>query len=275
MQNSELDKLDIPSGAFIPDEWTKAFQDGLKESGLEGCVVLEVGVGTGVNIKFLIEQSGVKKIYGSDLDPSLPQLASDNMDKLLSPEDREKFVPIHGSISLLNNAQLQDMLKELDVIVACIPQAIRPENVEPSADDMAHYYPKEVFDKNPYNSYALGLNEELLRDAKKIAPETPVILNLGGRVGQAKLLELFTYNGYKPEILHTEIIPQHPGTNLEFYAELESSLDGTTDSPFKCEFFSDSEGNELITAQKAEKRRLNKEEVFHKIYVIRGVPQSD
>lgn len=271
--NSHTPELDIPAHAFRPDEWTEAFQRGLLKSGLNGKSVYEVGVGTGINVQHLIERCGARVVYGSDIDSRLIPLAQRNVQKLLDGRSLQ-FIPISGSTNLLDiqNDELRQQIRRetLGAVVACLPQAFQPADAQPGPDDAAHYYPQEYFSEMPFNSFALGLNEALLAQARERHPRTSVILNLAGRVGLSRLLEMFKSNGYRPEIVHEERIPQCPTTNLGYFVDLERLLQTAGAVSSRCEFF-DETGQE-IGAREAEERRRASRPVFHNIYVIKGDP---
>ncbi|MBI5412214.1 hypothetical protein HZA43_03490 [Candidatus Peregrinibacteria bacterium] len=273
----DLSRLECPSFAFRPDEWTEAFQTGLQKDGLTGQEVFEVGVGTGVNAHFALSRLQVTRFFGADLDERLLPVARRNVDRALSPELAARFSAIEGSTDLLTSEAAIAIVRErVRVVIACIPQALRPKGVPEHPDDIAHYYPEEPFRKYPFNRFALGLNEALLRQFYELIQQAQdpsskyIILNLGGRVGRKVLLDLFRTNGLVPHILHEQMIPQCPTTHLDFFVKLER-----TGTP--CEFFSDAEGQLPITAATAEARRLEEQSVFHKIYVIKGTlkTQSD
>src|SRR3954452_1922869 len=90
----------MPSFAFDPqDPWTVTFQTGLARASLTKMRVYEVGVGSGVNIAFMLKFCGASMVLGSDLDPRLPLLAQQLVAEV-APELADRFWPIPGSVSL-------------------------------------------------------------------------------------------------------------------------------------------------------------------------------
>ncbi|OGJ51966.1 hypothetical protein A2335_01695 [Candidatus Peregrinibacteria bacterium RIFOXYB2_FULL_32_7] len=270
--------LIVPQYAFVPDAWTTTFQEGLlaDKSEIVGKRLLEVGVGTGAMAIFGLTKLEVAHYYGSDLDPNLPTLASQNIERIC-PDEASRFMPILGSTNLLTpvDKNNRSIILETDIVIACIPQAIRPPDKEVCFDDLAHYYPGNLFENYQFNSLALGLNEALLEQFMSVVRETKdynkrIYLNIAGRVGLENIKELFKSHGLTSEIVHQVVIPQCPSTSLQFFVDIETA---STDNAFKCEFYSDPEGNCQISANEAEKRRLQKDPVFHKLYVIKGIPQ--
>ena len=75
---------------------------------------------------------------------------------------------------------------------------------------------------------------------------------------------MFREYGYKPRVVHGEVIPQHRETSLITLARMESC--GQSDF----EFFEDRAAQRPINARVAEQRRVAGELVYHKIYVIEG-----
>lgn len=283
-----------PNFAFDPtDPWTVTFQKGLERAELEGRRVYEVGVGTGINVAFLLRMCGVDTVYGSDLDVRLPELAERNV-KDLAPKEAHRFHPIKGSVSLIDTPDAQAAIAETDVVIACLPQVGDPNDQRvaafreaqnaplaegtgkgPAEDHVAHYYPWAMFDEYPYNSVGLGLNEALLRRVREKAPKAEVIMNFGARIGTDILFDFFRSNGYEPEKISTMIVHQHEGTDISFFVALERSLQGTgVESEFSCKFFADADGKKPISACDAQEM-LNadpKTILYHEVCTIRGTP---
>lgn len=275
--------INCPPWAFTPDQWARAFLCGIKKLELNGAVVAEVGVGTGVNQLYLTRVKQPRISYGSDLDGRLPKLAAQNVLYAAGQEANERFTPIHRNRTLLTWITR----RRLDVVLACIPQMPKDPNdstavknlnvaaqaveggqsIDVATDEIAHYYDPELY-PSVLNTVGLGLNDHLLQQARLVLrAKGKVILNLGGRPGRAMLEQLFTKNGFTPTLLHSELIPQHAGTDLEPLAELEEQTN------HRFEFFADSEGQNPITARQAEDLRRNGNTVYHNIYVFSGEMQ--
>lgn len=95
---------ETPDFAFDPDDpWTQTFQEGLARADLKGKTVYEVGVGTGINVAFILQSCGARRVYGSDLDPRLVVLAERNI-KILSPN-----MPNISNLSMAVSALLTPM----------------------------------------------------------------------------------------------------------------------------------------------------------------------
>ena len=282
-----------PEFAFDPtDPWTETFQRGLEIAGLGGKRVYEVGIGTGINVAFMLQICEAAVVSGSDLDPRLAGLAERNV-RDLAPRRADRFHPVEGAVSLIDTPEARAQVGRSDVIVGCLPQVGEPDDVRLRAfrtaqkaklakgadtrdeDHIAHYYPWAEFDSYPFNSVGLGLNEALLRRIRATAPAADVVLNFGARVGSAVLFELFEANGYVPEKLHSQIVLQHAGTDISFFVALENALAQTgLEREFTCEFYGDPDGATRLSATEAQ-ALVDKDsaaEIYHEVCVIRGRP---
>ena len=249
-------EIERPSDLFLPDTWTRVFATGLqKDKTLSGGKVLEIGVGTGVNLAGLLTiPNRPTDFVGTDLCNNAVHAS-------------KKLAAAHGlnakllASDLLNEVP-DDILKNRTHIVACIPQV--PADIDLTAcDNAAHYY-------NPTGSNwdkdGLGLNARLLEQVARRAPKAHVTLNLAGRPGIERLHGLFYFHGREPQLLHAETVPQHAGTSLAPLARKEAN----GHAPF--EFFADKKGLQPLNATEAEARRLVEAPVFHKVYVITSRP---
>lgn len=283
---------EAPSFAFDPsDPWTATFQKGLEIAGLGGKRVYEVGIGTGTNAAFLLSHCNAAYVSGSDLDPRLIELAERNV-RSLTPEKADKFHPVKGAVSLIDTEEAHAQIVKTDVVIGCLPQvgdpgdkrlaAFRDEQkvdlpdgaAEQSDDHIAHYYPWAAFDSYPFNSVGLGLNEALLQRIREHAPKAEVVMNFGCRIGTGIIFEMFEANGYKPELLYSQMVKQDAGTDISFFVMLEKALAGTgLEKDFVCEFFADREGRKPLSACQAQALQDENPEtpLYHKVGVIRGV----
>lgn len=286
---------EAPSFAFDPtDPWTETFQKGLERAGLAGRRVYEVGLGTGVNVAFMLRFCRAAQVSGSDLDPRLADIALRNVQSL-SPGDAHRFRPVRGTVSLIDTPEAQAEIARADVVVGCLPQvgdpgdrrlaAFREAQRAPMAagaevrteDHIAHYYPWAEFDDYPFNAVGLGLNEALLRRLRACAPGAEVILNFGNRIGTPILFSCFEANGYRPEKLHSQVVRQHAGTDISFFVALERALAGTGfERDLSCVFFADPGGRVRLSAAEAQ-ARVDADPgaaLYHEVCVIRGRPQG-
>ncbi|MDG4767689.1 hypothetical protein O7632_26875 [Solwaraspora sp. WMMD406] len=284
----------MPNFAFDPrDPWTLTFQAGLRRAGLGGRRVYEVGVGSGVNVAYLLRHCAVELVHGSDLDPRLTGLAHRFVAESV-PDLLDRFHPVEGAVNLLDPPAAAARAAGADAVVACIPQVPDPGDVlgrrfdlgaPPAAtgsgrqldDHAAHYYPWAAFNRYPFNVVGLGLIEALLRRVRSCAPHAQVILNLGCRIGKDILLQLFRSNGYRPEELASRIVRQDRRTDISFFVGLETAMRGTGyERDFTCDFYADPQARQRISAWEARQRLTNEptRPVFHEVVVLRGHPEG-
>ncbi len=267
----ESEDISVPEWAFRPDHWTTTLLHGLDASDIQGSG-LEVGVGTGCNIIYLLsDNKKIDQIVGSDIDPKAVNLSIFNVNNCLENQLAKRYHSVYEygteskGVNLLESGIIQ-RLKKLDFIFACIPQVPIPIGQEINEGDNISHYFDPITSKAPKNIsiYGLNLNYNLLLEAKeKLESDGKIILNLSGRPGKKVLEELFKECGYRSDVLYSVIVPQHLGTSLIELTKAEKE-----GIPF--EFFSDLDGKHLITVQEAEQRRLNNDGVYHAIYVIQG-----
>lgn len=284
---------EAPAFAFDPtDPWTETFQKGLKRAALGGRRVYEVGIGTGINVAFMLRLCGAGAVSGSDLDPRLAALAERNV-RNLAPQQAGRFAPVQGAVSLIDTPEALEEVVRADVVIGCLPQVGDPGDgrlealraaqntplaagVEERGDDhIAHYYPWTEFDSYPFNAVGLGLNEALLRRLRCAAPQAEVVLNFGARIGTAILAACFEANGYRPETLHSQIVRQDAGTDISFFVALERTLGDTGfEREFRCEFYADPAGRKRLSACEAQALIDTDPEapLYHEVCVLRGTP---
>lgn len=259
--------IHVPPWAFKPDQWSMAFLRGLTKlaSSWRNLRVWEVGVGTGVNLMVLRNQSPSTRWYFSDYDTRCVSLTMENL--LRSGAGHKGLHPLKGAWDLVTSPQGNGQsVPRVNVIFGCLPQV--PSELDPSVIDWtSHYYDPSRYREAHHNALGLGLNETLLVRARKVfAPGGSIVLNLSGRPGLGRLRSIFKEVGYQPAVIHSETIPQHADTSLASLAALEKC------GQSNFEFFADADCKMPVNAREAETRRVSGQEVFHKIYVIAGTP---
>lgn len=251
--------ISIPrsSNLFLPDQWTQVFAKGLLTRNFEGRKVLEVGVGTGINMAGLL----------ASFTPPRHYIGTDICDTAVSAS--RILAGVHGwdtATKVIQSNLLQDLpddvLSDVDHIIACIPQVPSDKPLN-EGDNYAHYYKGNG---SYWDQYGLGLNSRLLKQAWDRAPQAHITLNLSGRPGIQKLNELFEYNDRFANVAYEEMVAQHAETSVESLAAMERN----GHLPF--EFFADPDGHAKIGAIEAERRRINGDGVFHKVYVLTTEP---
>ncbi|CAF1070771.1 unnamed protein product [Adineta steineri] len=248
---------------FLPDDWTKGFAQGLKNvfksiPGFYNSTVLEIGVGTGINMAGLLSlPCPPARFIGTDISQEAINASS-------ALALRERWNVTLSQSDLLCNVS-DDILANVDYIVGCIPQVPAPASINlMDIDNFAHYYESKG---THWDDIGLALNAALLQQAAERAPHAAIILNLSGRPGIKCLQRLFIENRYKkPFICNVTMVKQHHGTSLAAFAVMENN------GRDAFEFFEDKDGKIPICASAAEQRRLDGKDVYHYVYVLIGVP---
>ena len=257
-------RIELPPDLFYPgDSWARVFQRGLLRLQLRGRIH-EVGVGAGCNALQLVTREADLVVSFSDFHSYAAELAEANICRNLDRSDWSRVLTIQGSVDLLGRDWL--VIEGLDTVVACIPQ-VPANGIELGIrDHMAHHY-DETYYQSELHCLGLGLNDALLAQAvKAVRPGGRVVLNLGGRPGLKRLVEMFRHRGYEQvRVVYGEMISQDPTTCLRPLAKLEAQ----TGEGF--EFFADRAGTQPINARQAETRRLAGLPLFHRVYVMSGV----
>lgn len=269
----------VPEYGFRPDNWSKALLRGLQKMDVAGKTILEPGVGTGPNIAYLANRpksARPKEIWGGDYDRRMAPVAAENCDRMLSKDERAIIQLCEGELSLIAWAHRHNVRP--DIVYGCLPQVPCPENIHlGDGDSYSHYYKTDdngasgQTDRHEadINDFGLKLQVLLLREAKDLlAPKGQVVLNLGGRPGRDMLVKMFEKEGFLPEIIHSEIIRQHEGTDLHQLVKREHTMKDVTGHEY--EFFRDAKGEQPINATEALRLREADEHVYHYIYVMKA-----
>ena len=161
----------------------------------------------------------------------LVELAERNV-RSLAPEEAGQFHPIKGAVSLIDTDEAHAQIAQTDVVIGCLPQVGDPgdkrlaafreaqsvelsEGADVKADDhIAHYYPWEAFDKYPFNSVGLGLNEALLQRLREHAPQAQVVMNFGCRIGTGIIFGSLLASTGLAETIGTAASRNLPVTNV-------------------------------------------------------------
>ena len=259
-------KIQVPSFCFNPaDPWAWVFQRGLLRMHWHGCVH-EVGVGAGLNVLQLITRYPNLEISFSDYHPEAANVAYNNVCGNIPSECRKRVRAVTGAIDLLGLNQPNGIVvNDLDAVIACIPQVLANGKSLRQNDNLAHYYERDRY-KSELHCLGLGLNDALLEQAKNaLKPGGQVVLNLGGRPGLRRLINMFEAKDFtEVNVIYEEMIPQDRTTSLQSLAAIE----GIGNESF--EFYADHAGSKPINATIAEVKRVAAESVYHRVYVIAG-----
>lgn len=237
---------------FLPEKsWAKTFATGLQKYKIAGKIVLEVGIGCGVNMAGLMTSDN-KPLKFSGVDKAAPSIVA------------SQWLSIHHGIpsniwqsDLLTNVS-DETLQETDIIFACIPQVPRDGEIE-NERDLADYYTRRGVVED---DYGLGLIAGLLDEAASRAPHAKLILNVAERPGSIRINQMFDRHYYKTEIIHKDVVEQDSSTSLITLKAIEEN------TGINFHFYGDDQAQECISAAEAEERRLAGVPIYHNLCVF-------
>lgn len=255
---------------FTPDDWSVAiltavlkilsekYDDNWKKVSL-----LEVWVWSWINLKFLLKncKDKINKLFWTDL---IQEAIYDTEKTIEWLNDDNKCELI---LSNLLASVPKKVFEIIDFMYACIPQVILPEGAPRPHDYYAHYYDKEEFKNFIYNKFGFWLLEKYISQSSVNAPWVDLVMNVSWRINKSIINSMFENYWYEAEYVYDKIIPQCAETELWMYVDLEKENKSSV-----WEFYEDAEGKIKITAELAEKRRKDNMPIYHRIYVVKGVP---
>ena len=243
------------SKVYLPERsWTKTFAEGLQKISLAGSCVLEVGVGSGINMAGLIlGKTPPRDFIGTDIahdavSASAALAAEHSMQARLLQSD------------LLDGVDSKT-LEQISDIVGCIPQVPRHKCEIATDREKSDYYEETGIKED---AFGLGLVARLLDQTIARAPQARVTLNIAGRPGAERITDLFADRSMNHEIIHRRVVQQDPTTSLASLAEIEQ------ESGVDFHFYKDAEGKKEIGASEAEKLRADAVPIYHNLYVIQA-----
>lgn len=253
------------SSIFVPEAWSFTFYEGLTrhpDTGFRDRELTELGCGNGWISIAMAERWGVKKVYGLDINPRAIKVAWINLYLNALTPDGEPVIDREGK-TLLDRvefyesdllAYIRDNNIRLDRVVGCIPQVLSPDpettlNLvsEAMSEEFLHslsnYCGLQGFVED---QFGLGLIARAVEEAIEVVkPNGAVILNMGGRPGQAVCERLFERRGFNIKKLWQTRVNQAADTDILALVEIEKS------SRHRFEFFMGPVSEEPICARTA------------------------
>ncbi|MES2615364.1 MAG: aminotransferase class I/II-fold pyridoxal phosphate-dependent enzyme [Bdellovibrionota bacterium] len=278
---NSLTLLQLPS-IFTPEDWSFTFFEGLMrcpEDEFYQRSLAELGCGNGWISIALAQRYSPFTIYGFDINPRAIVCAKINL-YLNAMNEQGNIIRDSQGKTLLDKVQfhVSDLLGYclenkiyLDKIIGCIPQVLSPNlsiinNIVPenSTDEalyaLSNYCSKQGFVED---QFGLGLIARSVEESIQVLkPNGKVILNLGGRPGQAVLNRLFTRRGFVTKTIWQTKIEQAEDTDILPLVDIEKK------SAHRFEFFMSSYAKESISARTAYAFQSAGGRVFHSLNVI-------
>ncbi len=273
--------LQLPS-TFTPEDWSFTFFEGLLRCSQDEFYhrsVAELGCGNGWISIALAKKTNLYMIYGLDINPKAIVSAKINL-YLNALNEKGQIKYDSKGKSLLDRVQfhVSDLLVYcidnkiyLDKVIGCIPQVLSPNiniinNIIPeNTSDEALYALSNYCSKQGYieDQFGLGLVARATEESIQILkPNGKVILNMGGRPGQAVLNRLFTRRGFSTNIIWQTKIEQADDTDILTLVDIEKK------SFYRFEFFMSAYSKESITARTAHAFSKAGGKIFHSLNVI-------
>lgn len=266
--NSKSYPVVVPNGVYVPDVWTRSLIDGLLQhpiSADSATLIVEVGVG-----------SGIAPIVLNNQLPHAEKLKYVGLDiNRLACETAKLNLEINGSAlrsSVLSQSNLlgelpADLRGEVRIIAANLPQIPDGDRSKLNVND--YYSPKNRHEAllHHFDDRGIGLLcDLLLATPGALSHDGIAILTMAGRCGIREIEELFTYCDMSYHIASRIIIRQDPSTSIDRFAEVERTSD------FRFTFYADEKGQSKINAEDAARKILQRNAVYHDLYVIVARP---
>ncbi|XBI75485.1 hypothetical protein VPH35_068851 [Triticum aestivum] len=249
-QRKKLIMMEIPS-VFGPGDRSITLYEGINhhpdpDSIFRSKTVAQLGCGNGWISIALAEKWCPSKVYGLDINPRAIKIAWINLYLNALDDDGLPIYDREGK-TLLNRI-------ELDSIVGCIPQILKP-NPEAMSKIITENLSKEfLYSLSSYyalqgfveDQFGLGLIARAVEEGMTvIKPTGTMIFNVGGQPGQGVCECLFLRRGFRITKLWQTKIMQAANTDISALVEFEKN------SPHRFEFFMGSVGDQPVSARTA------------------------
>eukprot|EP00897_Mesotaenium_endlicherianum_P008279 jgi/Mesen1/747/ME000110S_11011 len=251
-------KLLEMSSIFAPEDWSFTFYEGIlrhPDAGFRGRHVAELGCGNGWISIALAERCSPAKVYGLDINPRAIKIAWMNL-YLNALQADGTPVTDHEGKSLLDRVEfhvsdllghISDRQIALDRVIGCIPQVLSPDPEATLSLVSEHMSEEFLHSLSNYcghqgfveDQFGLGLIARAVEEAIAVLkPNGVLILNMGGRPGQAVCERLFTRRGFHITKLWQTRVAQAADTDIQALVEIERK------SRHRFEFFMGPAGSE-------------------------------
>lgn len=256
--------LNLPS-TFVPEDWSYTFYEGIARYPVQdfaGKRICEIGCGVGWISIALARRALPARVLGLDINPKAVLCSQLNTyinaydDEgllILDAEGRSLLDRVHFACSDLL-AYCRERGEKLDRIIGCIPQVLSPdpgfslmESLDAGTDEqlyaLSNYCGKQGVVED---QFGLGLVARAVEEAiERLSPGGKLIVNLGGRPGEAVLLRMFERRGLSVKRLWQRRIRQAVDTDTAPLVQIEST------SSHRFSFFLDEHSKESVSARTA------------------------
>ena len=282
-----LKLIQLPS-TFVPEDWSYTFFEGLSRysfSDFNEKKLVELGCGNGWITIALAKRYCPEFIYGLDINPRAVLSAKMNL-FINSIDNKGEFILENDGKSLIDKVEFHesDLLGyfntenpiNFDAILGCIPQVLAPtsEISETSISDsdndellhsLSNYTTEQGYIED---KFGLGLIAKTIEQSLDlIKPNGKVILNLGGRPGEAVIQKLITRRGYLLKKIWQRKVSQADDTEIDPLIKIENELG------HHFEFYTDINSDQPINARTAKNYAKNGGKIYHNLSVYECIPE--
>ncbi len=281
--SDSLDLLMVP-GIFEPEDWGYTFLEGLlrrPESAYQNKVAVELGTGSGWISLALLRLTGLKRVFGIDINSIALQVAQINaylnsFDDHFRPQfDGERRL-MHERFEVFESnllSEIKDRSHMVDMVLGCIPQVLAPspdldikEALEQRDEDRLYDLSNYFLLQGVYeDQFGLGLLARAIEESIEVLnPRGAVVLNIAGRPGTPIIESMFARRGFAPSVVWETRVQQAADTDIKVLADLEAR----TGNPF--EFYINRHSRQPIGAGTAEAIRSAGQPIWHNLRVYEG-----
>ncbi len=286
-ETSILKLVQLPS-TFAPEDWSYTFFEGLSRysfSDFNEKKLVELGCGNGWITIALAKRYNPEFIYGLDINPRAVLSAKLNL-FINSINEQGEFILESDGKSLIDKIEFHesDLLAyfntrnpiNFDAILGCIPQVLAPTSEindavisESSDDELLHSLSNYTTEQGYIeDKFGLGLIAKTIEQSiDLIKPNGKVILNLGGRPGEAVIQKLITRRGYLLNKIWQRKVSQADDTEIDPLIKIENELG------HHFEFYTDINSDQPINARTAKNYVQNGGEIYHNLSVYECIPE--
>ena len=232
-------RLLLSPAVFSPEDWGRAFAEGLMKSPelFHGKKIVELGTGSGWISLLLLLRTGAAEILALDINPTAILIAklnawlngtTRNGDLILS----KYGIPIVAAVQFYESDLLSVALEtnmRFDHVVGCIPQVLHPDESaaqrtgrrasEADLYDLSNYcFQQGILEDRfglPLIARALEESQLCLNQGGKVT------LVLGGRPGPGAIESMFGRRGFDAKLIWSRRIRQADDTDLASLVSLE------------------------------------------------------
>lgn len=277
-------RLIVFPSVFSPEEWSMTFYEGLARfprSEFYSRGIVELGTGCGWISLAVALRWRPSKVFGVDINPRAILCSKLNLYLNALAEDGTPFLD-DERLTLLDRVTFaeSDLLSyffenrtKIDRIIGCIPQVLSPgldvmqKLASGVTSDEFLYSLSNYCEKQGYleDEFGLGLIAKAIEQSiELLRPSGKVVLNLGGRPGEAVLTRMLHRRGLNVRKIWQTRVKQTDDTDISQLAEIERA------SRHRFEFYATERSETSISASTALQYLKRGGTIYHAVSVYEG-----